>query len=88
MLFMVFVFAVGFCLVVLTLIRMFHGHGGNDDEPGDDGPPWWRRRRGPRRPKGPRPHNPEPAWWPEFERQFRVYAATQGARRKVSGIGS
>jgi hypothetical protein len=86
MLFMVFVFAVGFGFVVLALLRMHH-QGGNDDEPGDDGPPW-RRWRGPRRPKGPRPRNPDPTWWPEFEREFRLYARTHGVRRKVSGVGS
>lgn len=85
MLFMVFVYAIGFGLVILAVIRMYGGHGkGGEDPGGDDGPPW-RRGRGPR-PKGPR--SPEPSWWPEFEREFRVYASMQSSRRKISGVGS
>ena len=35
--------------------------------PGDDGP-------GPGGGGGGGPHEPEPPWWPEFEREFRDYA--------------
>jgi hypothetical protein len=87
MLFMVFVFAIGFGFVVLALVRLSGGRGsGGDEGHGDDGP-WWRRGGGPR-PTGPRPRSPEPTWWPEFEREFRLYAKSHPARRKVSGVGS
>jgi hypothetical protein len=82
MLFMVFVFAIGFGFVVLALLRISRGNGPGDDGHGDDGPPW-RRGWGPWRP---RPRGPEPAWWPEFERDFRAYASSHAARRKVSGV--
>ncbi|HEY2603988.1 MAG TPA: hypothetical protein VGI67_20690 [Thermoleophilaceae bacterium] len=84
---MVFVLAIGFLFVGLALFRLSKKNGGGDDTPGDDGPPW--RRRGPR-PRGPVPRGgPDPAWWPEFEREFRVYAQAQsGGGRPVTGVGS
>ncbi|HEY1597566.1 MAG TPA: hypothetical protein VGF74_19360 [Thermoleophilaceae bacterium] len=79
---MVFVFVIGFGLIGLAVFRMYGGHEEGGEEPGDDGPPR-RRGRGPR-PRGPR--SPEPSWWPEFEREFRIYASRSS--RKVSGVGS
>jgi hypothetical protein len=82
MLFMVFVFAIGFTFVALALVRVSRKDGPDDGgEGGDDGPP--RRGRGPR----PRPSGPEPTWWPQFERDFRSYVIAQ-AGRKPSGVGS
>ena len=81
MLFMVFVFAVGFAFVTFALIRLSGGDG-PDDGGGDGGPPWW-RGRGP----GPRPRGPEPMWWPQFERDFRAYVRAQDGRRTITGVG-
>jgi hypothetical protein len=82
MLFMIFVFLIGFALVAVAIARLSGGNGG--DDPGGGGP-WWRRGRGPR-PRGPRPRGPEPTWWPEFEREFRAYARAQGTDRPATGI--
>lgn len=82
MLFMVFVFAIGFGFVALALVRISRADG-PDEDGGDDGPPR-RDRRGPR----PRPSGPEPLWWPQFERDFRAYVSAQGGRNTISGVGS
>jgi hypothetical protein len=89
MIFMVFFFAVVLGFTVLGVVRMYRGHDEEGDEgpSGEDGPPW-RRGGGGRPPKGPRPRNPEPSWWPEFEREFRLYASAQRAHRQVSRVGS
>ena len=82
MLFMVFVFLIGFGFVALAIVRLSSG-GGGDDSGG--GGPWWRRGRGPR-PRGPRPRGPEPTWWPEFEREFRAYVRAQSTDRPATGV--
>jgi hypothetical protein len=81
MVFLVFVFAVGVGFIALALVRLSRPGGGESDEGGggDDGPP--RGWRGP----GPKPRGPEPAWWPEFEREFRAYVRAQDARTPISG---
>ena len=82
MVFMLFVFAIGFGFVALALIRL--GSQGGSDEGGgggDDGPP--RRWRNPR----PKPRGPEPIWWPEFEREFRAYVKAQATRAPASNTG-
>lgn len=82
MVFMGFVFVLGFGIVVLAFVRMTWGNGPGDDGTGDDdGPP--RRGRGPWRP---RPSGSDPSWWPEFEREFRTYAAEEDPARKVTGV--
>jgi hypothetical protein len=81
-LFMVFVFAIGFGFVALALVRISRPDG-PDEDGGDDGPPR-RGRGGPR----PRPGGPEPLWWPQFEREFRAYVSAQADRAPVSGVGS
>ena len=83
MLFMVFVFAIGFTFVALALVRVSHADGPDDDSGGDDGPP----RRGERGPR-PRPSGPEPLWWPQFERDFRAYVNAQARHAVGSGVGS
>jgi hypothetical protein len=80
MVFMIFVFAIGFGFVALALVRL--ASSGGSDDGGDDGPPG-RGRRGPR----PRPRGPEPTWWPEFEREFRRYVSAHDARKTIAGIG-
>jgi hypothetical protein len=82
MIFMIFVFLIGFGFVALAIVRLSNGGGGDDK--GDGGGEWW-RRRGPR-PRGPKPHGPEPTWWPEFEREFRKYVSAQTTPRKVSRV--
>jgi hypothetical protein len=79
MVFLIFVFAIGFGFVALALVRLTAPD--ESDEGGDDGPPG--RGRGPR----PRPRGPEPTWWPDFERDFRAYVKAQDARRPV-GLSS
>jgi hypothetical protein len=81
MVLMLFLFVLGFGFVVLAFMQMSKGNGPGDEGPGDDGPP--RRRRGPWRP---RPSGSDPSWWPEFEREFRVYASAHDPRRKVTGV--
>jgi hypothetical protein len=86
MVFMIFFFAVVLGFAVLALMRMYGGWNdkGNDGPNTDEGPPW---RRGGRGPKGPRPRSPEPSWWPEFEREFRLYAKAQRLHgREFSGV--
>jgi hypothetical protein len=62
--------------VMLILARVFMSGGAGGHDPGSDGGgPGWRRRRRPRKPP-PR----DPAWWPEFERQFAEHVAAQAAR--------
>jgi hypothetical protein len=69
--------AASFGLTVLALAidvwRCSRGSGG-DDTGGDDGGGGGNGRW------PPRPHDPEPEpdWWPAFERQFRAYAARAG----------
>ncbi len=82
MLFMVFVFAIGFAFVALALVRMSRSDG-PDEGGGDDGPP----RRGGGGPR-PRPGGPEPLWWPQFERDFRAYVSAHAGRERISGVGS
>jgi hypothetical protein len=86
MVFMIVFFTIVLGFVVLALIRMYSGwESGESDGPNsDEGPPW--RRGGGRPPKGPRPRSPEPSWWPEFEREFRLYAKAQRGRREVTGV--
>lgn len=49
------------------------------DEPGSDADD---RGGGSRRPDPPPPCRPgDPAWWPEFEREFEIYAATMQAAK-------
>jgi hypothetical protein len=82
MVFMVFMFVLGFGLVAVAFVHMKGGsEPGDDTGGGDDGPP--RRGRGPRRP---RPSGSDPRWWPDFEREFRIYASKQEPRRKVTGV--
>lgn len=82
MVFLIFVFAIGIGFVALALVRLSRPGGGPDDGGGgDDGPP--RGRRGPQ----PKPRGPEPAWWPEFEREFRAYVRAKGRQTPVGGVG-
>ena len=61
--------------VMLILWRVFRSGGADGHDPGSDGGgPGWRRRR----PRKPPPH--DPAWWPEFERQFAEHVAARAAR--------
>ena len=83
MVFMIFVFLIGFGFVALALVRL--SSGGGEDDKGGEGDEWWRRGRGPR-PRGPRPRGPEPTWWPEFEREFRAYVSAQAGGRKVKSV--
>jgi len=63
----------------LIIASRLHHPGPSADEDADSGPGGggggWRRPDGPRSPQG------DPAWWPEFERQFAAYVA--GRRRRV-----
>jgi hypothetical protein len=83
MLFMIFVFLIGFGFVALAIMRLSSGGGGGGDTGGDDGNGWRRWRP---RPRGPRPRGPEPSWWPEFEREFRAYVTAQATGRKVTSV--
>jgi hypothetical protein len=83
MVFLVFVFAIAAGFIALALVRWTRpdesdGDGGSDE--GGHGRGW----RGPR----PRPRGPEPAWWPEFERDFRAYVKRQETRAPMSTVGS
>jgi hypothetical protein len=52
------------------------------DEPGSDADD---RGGGSRRPEPPRPRCPgDPAWWPEFERDFATYAASVRAAESAT----
>jgi hypothetical protein len=55
-------------------VRQPRGRGGEDADsgPGGGGP----GRRGP---GGPREPQGDPAWWPEFERQFAAYVVCRNA---------
>jgi len=65
--------------VTLILWRVFRSGGADGHDPGSDGGgPGWRRRR----PRKPPPH--DPAWWPEFERQFAEHVAAQAARTRTT----
>jgi hypothetical protein len=57
--------------VGLTGVTMWWQHRDADDESGSDG--------GDRRPD---PPEPEPPWWPEFERDFRDYARRPPVRSR------
>jgi hypothetical protein len=80
MVLMAFIFVLGLGGVVIALVQMSKGNDSGEDG-GDDGPPG--RGRGPWRP---RPSGSDPSWWPEFEREFRVYASTHATRRKVTRV--
>jgi hypothetical protein len=58
------------CLVAAAVVALRGTPRSDDDEQGDGGP----GGRGPERPP-PEDRGPEgdPAWWPEFERQFAAY---------------
>ena len=90
MVFMILFFTIVLGFVVLALIRMYGGWAdkSGEDGPNNDegGPPW--RRGGGRPPRGPRPRSPEPSWWPEFERELRVYAKAQRMPREATGARS
>jgi hypothetical protein len=65
---------------MLILWYVFMSGGADGHDPGSDGGgPGWRRRRRPRKPP---PH--DPAWWPEFERQFAEHVAAQAARARAT----
>jgi hypothetical protein len=80
---MIALFVVG-TLVVLYVLSRVAGDGGKDDNEGGGG--FGNRGDGGSPPK-PKPHSPEPGWWPEFERDFRSYVQAQARREKVSGAG-
>jgi hypothetical protein len=65
--------------VMLILWRVFMSGGTDGHDPGSGGGgPGWRRRR----PRKPPPH--DPAWWPEFERQFAEHVAVQAAPARTT----
>jgi hypothetical protein len=72
------VLASGVALVARTAWRQRGQGGGPDAEGGEDdgGGGRWRREK-PRAPKP--PTGQEPPWWPQFEREFRAYAARRSA---------
>jgi hypothetical protein len=70
------------CAITLALIGFLRsreqGHGDDESGPG---------RGGPERPGGdPGPSGADPAWWPEFQREFAAYADAT-ARRKTDRGG-
>jgi hypothetical protein len=64
---------VAFAVVVYVCVRW--DHGGSDDE--DGGPGWGGGGSRPSGPDGPREPGGEPAWWPEFERQFAAWVESR-----------
>lgn len=60
---------------VVVLVTRPPRHGGDDDDEGRGG------GGGPRGPDRPPSPSGDPAWWPDFERQFAEYAAVLRARK-------
>jgi hypothetical protein len=79
---MIAVFVAGTLLVLYVLARL-SSNGGSDDSGGGGG----FGHGGGGSPLKPKPHGPEPTWWPEFERDFHTYVQAQGRRETVSGAG-
>jgi hypothetical protein len=79
---MIAVFLVGALLVMFVIARLSSDSGGDDSDGGGGG--FWNRGGG--WPKGPRPkpRDPEPSWWPEFERDFHAYVHAQATRRTLT----
>jgi|SRR5947209_3979692 len=82
----------GFVAPVVVLLGLIFGAGpfwvwavrrwrlGGDDSDDGDGNGGGGQRRRPTPPTG--PPDAEPAWWPEFERQFAIYVETRLTRSR------
>ena len=79
---MIVFFVAGTLIVLYVLSRVASDSGGDENEGGGGG-----SRGDGGSPRKPKPHSPEPGWWPEFERDFRSYVQAQGRRETVSGAG-
>jgi len=78
------VIPIGLVVLAALCARRLDRRDEGDGESGDQGGPGGWGRGGPGGPpwpdQGPRLPNGDPAWWPEFERQFAAYVGQQAGR--------